>query len=225
MSERASESSDEDDKIKQLTRLLRERCSLASEDETEKTVSQIEKFLMRVSGPGETTQSFLQEVSNTISRMFNFAEFVVALKDRSDGLFKYVAFVGMRKEAETAYRKLGYTDDEAISPTKFPRIKLTNHIDFFLGEYRPYREGELETFNRPSQLGKGRDSMEKLEEGDYICVYFFAPTREMLGWFEIARTLDGLIPSRKTFKWLEFMAAITGRIVYEKEFGIPRRLP
>jgi len=223
MSEQIVEPKDEEDKIKQLTRLLRERCSHFSEDETERTMAQIEKFLARVSGPAETTQSFLQETANTISRMFDFAEFVVALKDRSDGLFKYVAFVGMRKEAELAYRKLGYTADEAISPIKFPRIKLTNHIDFFLGEYRPYREGELETFNRPSQLGKERGSMENLQEGDYICVYFFTPTREILGWFEIARTMNGLIPSRHTFKWIEFLAVIAGRIVYEKEFGVPRR--
>lgn len=222
MSERIVGSEDEEDKTKQLTKLLRERCSLVSEDETEKTMAQIEKFLTRVSGPAETTQSFLQETANSISRMFDFAEFVVALKDRSDGLFKYVAFVGMRKEAELAYRKLGYTADEVISPSKFPRIKLTNYIDYFLGEYRPYREGELETFNRPSQLGKERDSVENLQEGDYICVYFFAPTREILGWFEVARTMNGLIPSRRTFKWLEFLATIAGRIVYEKEFGIPR---
>ena len=222
MSERTTEAVDDEDKIKQLSRLLRERCSLVSEDETEKMLSQIEKFLVRVSGPAETTQSFLQEAANTISRMFDFAEFVIALKDRSDGLFKYVAFVGMRKEAELAYRKLGYTAEEAVSPVKFPRIKLTNHIDFFLGEYRPYREGELETFNRPSQLGRERESIENLQEGDYICVYFFAPTREILGWFEVARTMNGLIPSRRTFKWLELLSAITGRIVYEKEFGVPR---
>jgi len=223
MSEQIEEPKDEEDKTRQLTKLLRERCSLVSKDETERTMVQIEKFLTKVSGPGETPQSFLQETANTISRMFDFAEFVVALKDKSDGLFKYVAFVGMRKEAELAYRKLGYTNEEVVSPIKFPRIKLTNNIDFFLGEYRPYREGELETFNRPSQLGKGRDSVENMQEGDYFCVYLFAPSKEIIGWFEIARTMNGLIPSRQTFKWIEFLAAIAGRIIYEKEFNAPRR--
>ena len=225
MIEKSDSPMDEEDKVTQLTKLLRERCSLIAEDENERIMAQIEKFLTRSGGVNETTQTFLQETANTIARLFDFAEFVISLKDRNDGLFKYVAFVGMRKEAETAYRKLAYTTDDAISPVKFPRIKLDNYADFFLGEYRPYREGEEETFNRPSQLGKQRDSIEKLQEGDYICIYFYSPNRDILGWFEVARTMDGLIPSRRTFKWLELVATIVGRIVYDREFAHLRRFP
>lgn len=210
---------DEPDKIKQLTKLLRESASLIALDEGERTMVQIEKFLLRTSVSNETTQSFIEEAANTISRMFDFAEMTVALKDWSEGRYKYIAFVGMRSEAVAAYKKLAYTLDETLSPTKFPRIKLDNYIDFFLGEFRPYREGEEETFNRPSQLGKERESLEDMLEGDYICVYIYGPGNEIIGWFELARTMNGKIPTRQTFKWLELMSSIIGKIIWERELA------
>lgn len=214
---------EEQDKTKLLGKLLRDRCSPLAEDDSEKIMAQIEKMLVRTTGPIETTQSFLQEVANTVARMFDFSELAIAIKDRSDNLYKYAVFVGMRKEAEVAYRKIGYSIDEVTSPVKFPRIKLDNYVDFFQGEFRPQREGELETFNRPSQLGKERGTLDDLQEGDYFCIYFYGLSRDILGWFELARTMNGKIPTRQTLKWLELIASVVGRIVYEKDYLNPRR--
>jgi len=211
------------EKIKQLTRLLKERSSPIPLDETERNLANIEKFLQRTSGPTVTTQAFLEEAAATISRMFEFSELAVALKDWSDGKFRYGVFVGMRGEAIAAYRKLAYTLDEMSSTSKFPRIKLDNYIDFFLGEYVPDREGEMETYNRPSMLTKEREAVDVFREGDYLCAYIRGAGSEVIGWFEIGRTLDGKLPDRQTFKWLELVVSIVGKILYERDYAANRR--
>jgi hypothetical protein len=214
---------DNSEKIKQLTKLLKERNSPIPLDEIERNLANIEKFLQRTSGPTVTTQTFLEEAAATISRMFEFTELAVAIKDRSDGKYRYGVFVGMRGEAIAAYRKLAYTFDEMFSVTKFPRIKLDNYIDFFLGEYVPDREGEMETFNRPSQLTKEREAVDVFREGDYLCAYIRGAGSEVIGWFEIGRTMSGKLPSRQTFKWLELIVSIVGKILYERDFAANRR--
>ena len=211
------------EKTKQISKLLKERCSPIPIDDTERTMANIEKFLQRNSASNVTTQSFIEDAANTISRMFDFTEMAVALKDRTDGRYRYVAFVGMRGEAISAYKKIAYTYEETISATKFPRIKLDNYTDYFLGEYTPYREGEMETYNRPSMLTKDRASDDEYREGDYLCVYMHGSGNEVIGWFELSRTVSGKMPSRQTFKWLELMVSIISMFLYEREYSGLRR--
>jgi hypothetical protein len=207
------------EKTREITRLLKERCSPIPNDDTERMMANFEKFLQRNSSPSVTTQSFMEDAATTISRMLDFTEMVVAIKDRSDGRYRYVAFVGMRGEAISAYKKLAYTYDETISASKFPRIRLDNYIDFFLGEYTPYREGEIDTYNRPSMLTKDRGADDEFREGDYICVYMHGSGNDVIGWFELSRTLNGKLPSRQTFKWLEMMVSVVGLFLYEREYS------
>ena len=211
------------EKTRQITKLLKERCSPIPTDDLERIMANIEKFLQRSSASNVTTQSFIEDAANVISRTFDFTEMAVALKDRSDGKYKYVAFVGMRGEAISAYKKLSYNFDEMISGSKFPRIKLDNSTDFFLGEYTPVREGEMDTFNRPSMLGKERDSAEDWREGDYICIYMRGSGNDVIGWFELARTMSGKLPSRQTFKWVELMISIISMFLYERDYLGSRR--
>ena len=210
---------DMSEKTKQVTKLLKERCSPLPVDDTERMMANIEKFIQRSCSPNVTTQSFLEDAISTTARMFDFTEMAVAVKDKSDGKYKYAAFVGMRGEAISAYKKIAYTFEEMISASKFPRIRLDNFADFFLGEYTPIREGEIDTYNRPSMLSKDRASDDEWREGDYICVYMHGSGSEVLGWFELARSVSGKMPTRETFKWLELMTSIVTMFLYEREYS------
>jgi hypothetical protein len=211
------------EKTRQITKLLKERCSPIPTDDTERIMTNIEKLLQRSCAANVTTQSFIEDALTTISRTLDFTEMAVALRDKSDGKYKYVAFTGMRGEAISAYKKLSYNFDEMISGSKFPRIKLDNYIDFFLGEYTPVREGELDTFNRPSMLGKDRESAEDWREGDYLCVYMHGSGNDVMGWIELACTMSGKLPSRQTFKWLELIISIISMFLYERDYSGSRR--
>ena len=193
-------------------------------DPGERVLEQIEKLMFKGTDPNETVDSFLMNAGTLIYRLFGFSEIAIALKDRTDNLFKYRLFFGMRKESEDAYHRITYTLEQATSTTKYPRIRLSDYTDFFPSEHRPYLDGELDTYNRPSKLRMQRKSPNEMIEGDYFCIYFYGISKnDVLGWFELARTRDGGMPSRETFKWLELIASIVGRIIHEK--GLSRRLP
>lgn len=203
---------------KELAKILRDRSSTIPKDENERAMSHIIKLVLGSRSQSELTMPFLEETAIFISRQFGFSEVAVATKDHVDGLYRYVVFVGMRPEAITAYRKLAYTRDDVTSPTKFPRVKLDYFIDFFPGELKPYLDSEVDTYNRPSQIGKERDHADEMREGDYMNIFLYG-RGEIIGWMELARTRDGKIPSRQALKWLELFAAVVGRILYEREYS------
>ena len=213
----APEPMGEAERYKELGRILRERTSPVSKTELERIMLQLMKFFERTHGMPEPPELFLTEAADVISRVFEIGEVIVALKDRSDGLFHFVAFIGMRKEVEMAYRKLAYNVDDVVSISKFPRIKLSPMIEFYPAEFRPYLEGELDTFNRPSKIIKERLSTDSMQEGDYFCVYFHGFGNEVLGWFEFSRPRNDRLPSREAMLGLELLACAVGRVVCEME--------
>ncbi|MEM4265140.1 MAG: zinc ribbon domain-containing protein [Thermoplasmata archaeon] len=218
-----AKSSDEigkSDDMKQLAKALQEICTPLIKDPNERVMDQIEKLMLKGTDPKETIDSFLLHAGTLIYRLFGISEVAIALKDPSENRFRYRLFFGMRKESEDAYRKISYTLEQTTSTTEYPRIRLSEYVDFFPSEYRPYIEGELDTFNRPSKLEMKRKSPTEMIEGDYFCVYFYGLTKnDILGWFELARTLNGKMPPRETLKWLEMLASIVGRIVHERRLS------
>lgn len=216
----ASEEMEKSEGMRQLTKELQEIFTPLIRDPNERILEQIEKLMFKGTDPRESVESFLMNAGTLIYRLFGISEVAIALKDPSDNLFKYRLFFGMRKDSEDAYRKISYTLEQATSTTKYPRIRLSEYTDFFPSEYRPYIEGEVNTYNRPSQLGMKRRSPDEMIEGDYVCIYFYGMMKnDILGWFELARTRDGKIPNRETFKWLELIASIVGRIIHERRLS------
>jgi len=200
-----------------LSSTFRTRYSKVPQDEEERIMDRIEKFLMKSISSRQSINSILKEACNLISRTFGFTEVSVGLKDPKDELYKYEAFVGLRSDTQQAYRKLGYTYDDMFNGNKFPRITISEYCDLFLGEFRPYQDGEEGTYGRPSLLGiTERKNPETMIEGDYICTYMYGHENLLIGWFEMARTRDEKMPSRKSLKWVEFFTVVLGKILYER---------
>jgi hypothetical protein len=197
----------------QLSKLMREICPPTPADKSERIMADLEKVLAQPRGISDSTKAFLEQIMNLMSRHLDFSELAAATKDSNSELFRYVAFMGMRKEAENAYRKLSYDMSDTTNATSYPKIKCTSSVDFFPAELRPEREGELETFNRPTLLGMQRTSLEMLQEGDYFCAFFYGQRGDLLGWFELARTRDGKIPSGNNLKWLSMICAVVGKVL------------
>ena len=199
--------------ILQLSKLVRDICPPTPADKSERIMADLEKILSQSRVRSDSPKQFLEQVMNIMYRYLDFSEFAVAFKDPRDGLFRYIAFMGMRRDAETAYRKLSYNADDALSQSKYPRIKCTPSVDFFPSELRPERDGEIETFNRPGLLRQQRTSLEMLQEGDYFCAYFQSQRGDLIGWFDLARTKDGRFPSGNTLRWLNLICTIVGKVI------------
>jgi hypothetical protein len=209
------------EKTRAITKLLRERYSAIPLDDTERMMANFERFLQRSCSRTISTQSFLEDAAMTISRTTGLAEVVVLHKDRSDGKYRYVAFVGVRGEAISAYKKIAYTYDEIMSSTEseFHCIEVDDITEFYLGEFTPPKEEEIDTYNRPSLLSMERTADDEFREGDYIEIYMNGSGNDVLGCFELSRTRDGKLPSRQTIKWLELMVSVVGLLLYEREYS------
>lgn len=197
----------------QLSKLMREICPPTPADKSERIMIEFEKILSQSRIRSDSPKQFFEHVMNIMYRHLDFSELAVAFRDPHDGLFRYIAFMGMRRDAENAYRKLSYTTDDALSQSKYPRIKCTSLVDFFPSELRPERDGEIETFNRPGLLRQQRTSLEMLQEGDYFCAYFQSQKGDLIGWFDLARTKDGRFPSGNTMRWLNFICTVVGKVI------------
>jgi hypothetical protein len=199
--------------IVQLSKLVRDLVPPTPADQNERLMAELEKILSQTRTRSDSPKQFLEQVMNIIYRHLNFSELAVAIKDPRDGLFRYIAFMGMRKDAENAYRKLSYNTDDVFSQSKYPRIRCTPSVDFFPAELRPEKDGEVETFNRPGLLRQQRTTLENLQEGDYFCAYLQSQRGELLGWFDLARTKDGKFPSGNSLRWLNLICTIVGKVL------------
>mgnify|MGYP000201797680 CR=1 FL=1 len=201
-----------------LSGALRTKYSKIPQDDEERIMDRIQKFFLKDIGSRQPIQSILKEAGILISRTFGFTEISIGLRDPKDGLYKYESFVGLRSETEQAYKKLAYTYNDMMDTSKFPRISISEYCDFFLGEFRPYQNGEEHTYGRPSLLGTcERKSPDNMIEGDYICTYMYGHEKLLIGWFEFARTRNENMPSRKELKWLEFFTIVLGKMIYERQ--------
>ncbi len=199
--------------IVQLSKLVRELVPPTPADKSERIMAELEKILSQSRTRSDSPKQFLEQVMNIIYRHLNFSELAVAFKDPRDGLFRYIAFMGLRRDAENAYRKLSYNNDDVFSQSKYPRIRCTPSVDFFPSELRPENDGEVETFNRPGLLRQQRTTLETLQEGDYFCAYLQSQRGDLLGWFDLARTKDGKFPSGNSLRWLNLICTIVGKVI------------
>jgi hypothetical protein len=199
--------------ILQLSKLVRDMCPPTPADKSERIMSELDRILSQSRVRSDSSKQFLEQVMNIMYRYLDFSELAVAIKDPGDGQFRYIAFMGMRKDAENAYRKLSYNTDDVFSQSKYPRIKCTTSVDFFPSELRPEKDGEIETFNRPGLLRQHRISLEMLQEGDYFCAYLQSQRGDLLGWFDLARTKDGKFPSGNTLRWLNLICTVVGKVI------------
>ena len=202
----------------ETAKLIRDRYSPIPRDEDEKVMDGIQKLMLIARDPTLPLKAFLDETGRLIHRLFDFREIAIGMKSKNDNLFRYEVLIGFSRDAERARKKLTYTHDEMTDSKKYPGgITIARKTEFMLVEFQPYKSGEEDTFNRPSQLTKKRASIEDIIDGDYIDIYFFGRKDEVIGWIELAGTRSGKMPSRSTIRWLELISSIIASVICERD--------
>ena len=202
----------------ETAKLVRDRYSPIPRDENEKVMDGIQKLMLIARDPTLPLKAFLDETGRLIHRLFDFREIAIGMKSKNDNLFRYEVLIGFSRDAERARKKLTYTHDEMTDSKKYPGgITIARKTEFMLVELQPYKSGEEDTFNRPSQLTKKRASIEDIIDGDYIDIYFFGRKDEVIGWIELAGTRSGKMPSRSTIRWLELISSIIASVICERD--------
>jgi len=210
-----------DDIAKRIEALLRSRYRQTPRDENEKALDLILKFCQDLQDHKKTSNEIIRESAEIIHRTLPFQEIAIAVKDQKDGLYKFNAIIGFKKDTEDHLRSLAFTKEEVLASDREPGVKITNLIDLTIAEAPFDRPDEEYGYNRPTLITIPRKNYESFAFGDYIDVYLHSFDNELIGFIELSAPRDGKMPSGNVMKWLEFFAIIIASLIQQRSKDNP----
>ena len=187
---------------------LRQDYSRATLDENEKVIETMISMLRNLNKPNGTIIKFLNEVAQMIYRNFQIREISIGLKSVQDGCFRYVAFAGIRDDAQTSLKALTYTIDDFSPDSKYGGKTISSQTQAYLAEEQPFEQGEEGTYNRPVMLKQVRQSINQNLEADYFDTFIRNRENEIIGWIEYSGTKMNEFPDMHTVKEIEMLVFI-----------------
>lgn len=183
-----------------------------------KVLESLQKIISDCQSPHFSLNTFLNAVAQYIYRQLNIHSLSIGIRSSDDGKYHYIAFAGLRKQAEDTLRKCIYSKEDFLNPKRYPGFSISRYTKLFLAENNPYTPEEEESYNRPLMLTQSRNSFDDSIEGDYLDIMIFDNRHEIIGWIEISGTKKGKLPDATTIYWLELVGSIIGMILTVKEF-------
>jgi len=184
-------------------------------DATRKHLDKLQQVLNRFQASKLDLLPMLQDLAETINRMFWLKEVTIGLKD-PDGLYRYKVMSGVRADAWKAHQELAYTPEEFFDPKYYKGRQVSKLTKVFLAEDKPYADSEEDTFTRPILLKAVRTTPDDCIEGDYLDIHILGEREELLGWIEISGTKSGGFPDAVSIRWIELIALLVGTfIIYD----------
>jgi hypothetical protein len=196
----------------ELSRMIRERYSPIKREEKDSIVDGIEQFLKSAMSPRTPMHTILMDAAKLIHRNFEFQYVSIAVKDPVDEKFRYIVALGLTPSAEAAYKEIRYSHADLFDESVFPSTKVSTYTHFYMAEDAPYKPGEEKSYTRPSLLSMTRANSDDMLEGDYIDVFMQGYVRDITGYFELAGTRSGKLPSKTTIRWMELIASLLSTI-------------
>lgn len=188
---------------------LREKYSCRHEGE--ESIEAIDEFIVSYATSGDSIETTLKALIRFIHRFFAFEYVAIALKSEKDGLYRYVYSIGLPTDADSSYKNITYSSSDLFDDNSFPSVRICKFSRFYIAEKKPYKPGEESTYTRPNLLTQARNHVDDMVEGDYIDIYMFGSSGEVIGYFELAGTKSGKLPEKNTIKWLELIAVFISR--------------
>jgi len=189
----------------------------------EEAIEAIESLVSHAKTINQPPQAFLHEAARIIYRVFEFKEIAIGLRDKDD-CYRYVAMMGFRDDAESARKRMVYTSADMADSKTWPGTKISKITVIHFFEDGAFKEGEQDTYNRPSMIGMNRPSSESMVEGDYIEVAIQGANNELVGWMEFSNPRDGKFPSKNSIKWLELTSVIIATFLKSKDLQKERSI-
>jgi len=171
------------------------------------TLHSLIKYLMKAN---PNLDEMLEQTARLVYTQFNIKEVSVALKNASDGLYRYVAEHGMRTDIWAAHKKIVYSYDDLNDTKKYNPITISHQTKLYMAEDNPYGPDEGDTYSEHMMKQSKRKSATDSIEGDYLDILIFGPQDDTLGWIEISGTWDGRIPDAKAIRCLEMISSVLG---------------
>ena len=194
----------------EVARTYKSEYSRASNDQTDRSIECIQELCERIITQKVGSKEICESALKLIFRQFHIKEVAIALRNASDGRYRYVAMQGMRANVWEVHRGLSYTKDGLFDSKKYKSTQVSKYTKLFLAEDEPYDDAEKKTYSEHLMLGSVRRAQDDSIEGDYLDIVIFGPGDDILGWIEISGTWDGKLPSPRAIKTLEVIANLVG---------------
>jgi len=201
----------------ELAKMVRERYSRIVRDESDAIIDGFEQFLLFTMTPRASIHMILDEATRLIHRNFEFQYVGIAMREKANGLYRYIATTGLTKSADMSYREIRYTYSDLFDGSTFPSVKVSNFTHFYLAEDAPFKPGEEKSYSRPNLLTASRNAVDEMLEGDYIDVFMYGHLREVVGFIELGGTRSGKLPEKIAIRWIELIASMIAAMALQKE--------
>jgi len=180
-------------------------------DPSAKALEAIGRLCSKTEEPHLSIEDLMKETADLIMKHFSIRSVAIASRDHHDGLCRYKVVLGIDQETVEGFKKLAYTQQQALDPGTYPGYEISSHTKLYLGEDHPYAEGEQFTYRVPSLIGvEKRRSLTDSVEADYVDFFMFGTNKDLLGWIEVSGTRMRKLPDATTLRWLELIAYILG---------------
>lgn len=180
-----------------FSRFLMKKYSSVPQDNEERIMIGIRELMKKGRNSREPIKNFLNEAANLILRRFEFKEVAIGLLNRADKKYRYVVTIGYATQAQIAQTQKVYSFNDFFDNENYPAINIGDGTEFLT---ETPREEDREIYSKPSLLGKERESMENMIEGDYFDINMYGDNNELIGWIELSSPRSGKIPSRDALK-------------------------
>lgn len=198
------------------TRYVIGKYAARTDSEDELIMTEMIRFLDRSKAPTQQLDAFLQDLARIVHRLFDFKEVCIGIQDPSDGMFRLRICLGFRGAAQEVRKRTAYSPQELMDEKLYPSTQIGRRTRFYLSENQPFKDSEREAFNRPSLLGKERESIDLMVEGDYIDIFMLDHRMQIIGWLELSNPVNGRWPDKKTIRWLELFVSIAAAVISQR---------
>lgn len=198
------------------------RYAAGKDSEDEMIMTEMIRFLDRNKAPTQRLDAFLHDLARIIHRLFDFKEVCIGTQDPSDKMFRFKICLGFRGGAQEVRMRTTYSPQELMDEKLYPSTQVGRRTRFYLSENQSFKDFEREAFNRPSLLGKERESTDLMVEGDYIDIFMLDHQMQIIGWLELSNPINGRWPDKKVIRWVELFASIAAAVISQRMGGAKR---
>ncbi len=198
---------------REVARRMKSEYSRGVKDHPTRVLESIVDLSARLESSEVNLPSFLKEVADLISKQLGIASVAIALRDPSDGLYRYPIVTGVEASVIEGFKKIVYSKEQLFDDGTFASHEISRHTRVYLAEDHPYAAGEEFSYRRPQLIGMKRRTLEDSLEADYLDFYVFGPNNEVLGWIETSGTRLMKLPDAQTIRWIELLASMIGTAV------------
>lgn len=203
-------------KNSEFSKIIRNKYFKLPDNDDERIMDTICTLLEKHYKGANSTDNFLLEVAKFIDRRFGFREVDFCLLDREDGKYRYRVSLGHTTDGAQSRQDIEYTYKDFWDDINYPGVRISERVWFL---FQTIKEEDTRLYDRPTLLSKDRKSIDQMIEGDYMDLYMFGDKHELLGVLEVGYPKEGKIPSPHAVRWLDLIASIVGRILWEREYS------